>query len=251
LTWMSTVPTSVMVPMRVLPSFTLSPMWNFTSVPPRLLRRLRSCALVGTATSRPSPWVVESGDGQLAAGVPRKLASPMAPIDSVPNRVCVDDDAGHLVYCPREAGRCRRSPECADCVRQSLPAASRSIRDLSDEPTPLVVYNVPGTGTTQLGNAQRVHDAACICLRVDIGHPPAVTSGDCPHGYTCGCSASACAVAAARVPESIVAFMTRFPLHMIPHWAGVSVHCTNPANAPANRRRNAANHRVACTNPQR
>jgi hypothetical protein len=93
LTWMSTVPTSVMVPTRVLPSFTLSPMWNSTSVPPGLLRRLRSCALVGTDTSRPSPCVVESGNGQLAADVPRKLASPIAPIDSVPNRVCVDDDA--------------------------------------------------------------------------------------------------------------------------------------------------------------
>jgi hypothetical protein len=90
---MNTVPTSVIVPMRVLPSFTLSPMWNFTSVPPRLLSRVRSCVLVGTGPSRPSPCVVESGDGQLAADVPRKLASPNAPIASVANRVCVDDDA--------------------------------------------------------------------------------------------------------------------------------------------------------------
>jgi hypothetical protein len=66
LTSMSTEPTSVMVPMRVLPSFTLSPTWNFTSVPPSLLGRLRSCALVG------------------AASVPRKLAAPLAPMASVP-----------------------------------------------------------------------------------------------------------------------------------------------------------------------
>jgi hypothetical protein len=46
--------------------------------------------------------VVASGDGQLAAGVPRKLASPIAPIDSVPNRVCVDDcpDAAPIAGVP-------------------------------------------------------------------------------------------------------------------------------------------------------
>src|SRR4029077_8854085 len=78
-------------------------------------------------------------------------------------------------------GGCRRSPECADCVRQSLATTTRSIPDLSDEQAPLAVDDVPGVGPAQLCNAQRVHDAACICLRVDIGHPPAVTSGERPH----------------------------------------------------------------------
>jgi hypothetical protein len=55
--------------------------------------------------------------------------------------------------------------------------------DLGDEPMPLVVYNVPGIGTAQLCNAQRVDGAACIYLRADIGYPLTVTSGECPHGY--------------------------------------------------------------------
>ncbi|MDT5290415.1 MAG: hypothetical protein QOF88_5304 [Mycobacterium sp.] len=56
--------------------------------------------------------------------------------------------------------------------------------DLSDKPVPLVIDNVPGIGTAQLCSAQRVDDTACIYLRADIGYPPAVTSGECPHGYS-------------------------------------------------------------------
>jgi hypothetical protein len=56
--------------------------------------------------------------------------------------------------------------------------------DLSDKPVPLVIDNVPGIGTAQLCGAQRVDDAACIYLRADIGYPPAVTSGESPHGYS-------------------------------------------------------------------
>jgi hypothetical protein len=41
--------------------------------------------------------------------------------------------------------------------------------DFSDEQSPLVVDNVPGVGAAQLCNAQRVHDAAGIHLRTDIG----------------------------------------------------------------------------------
>jgi hypothetical protein len=58
--------------------------------------------------------------------------------------------------------------------------------DLSDEPMPLNVYNVPGIGAAQLGNAQRVDGTACVHLRADIGYPLTVTSGECPHGYRRG-----------------------------------------------------------------
>ena len=50
--------------------------------------------------------------------------------------------------------------------------------DLSDEPMPLVVYNVPGVGTAQLRNAQRVDDTAGIYLRADIGYSLTVASGE-------------------------------------------------------------------------
>jgi hypothetical protein len=63
------------------------------------------------------------------------------------------------------------------------------MHDLSDEQTPLAVDDVPGVGPAQLCNAQRVHDTAGMFLTADIGYSPAVTSGECPHGYTCGCSA--------------------------------------------------------------
>jgi hypothetical protein len=56
--------------------------------------------------------------------------------------------------------------------------------DLSDEPMPLVVDNVPGIGASQLCSTQRVDGTARIYLRVHIGYPPAVTSGECPHGYS-------------------------------------------------------------------
>jgi hypothetical protein len=58
--------------------------------------------------------------------------------------------------------------------------------DLSDEPMPLAIDNVPGVGTTQLGNAQRVHDTTGIYLRPYVGYSPAIASGDRPHGCTCG-----------------------------------------------------------------
>jgi hypothetical protein len=58
--------------------------------------------------------------------------------------------------------------------------------DLSDEPLPLNVYNVPGIGTAQLGDAQRVDGTAGVYLRADIGYPLTVTSGECPHGYDRG-----------------------------------------------------------------
>gem|GEM_PF-4961004 len=100
--------------------------------------------------------------------------------------------------CSMKVGRSHRANGlCTNCIcvagRRSAQIASdnhwpttRSIPDLSDEQTPLAVDDVPGVGPAQLCCAQRVHDAACICLRVDIGHPPAVTSVECPHGYTCG-----------------------------------------------------------------
>ncbi|AGB22383.1 hypothetical protein Mycsm_02015 [Mycobacterium sp. JS623] len=56
--------------------------------------------------------------------------------------------------------------------------------DLGDEPTPVVVYNVPGIGAAQLCNAKHVDGSACIHLRADIGYPLTVTSDECPHGYT-------------------------------------------------------------------
>src|SRR5256885_880985 len=55
--------------------------------------------------------------------------------------------------------------------------------DLSDEPTPLVVYDVPGKGPTQLRSAQSVDGAARVLLRTDVRQPPAVTSDECPHRY--------------------------------------------------------------------
>jgi hypothetical protein len=58
--------------------------------------------------------------------------------------------------------------------------------DLSDEPVSLNVYNVPGIGAAQLGNAQHVDGAASVYLRVDIGYPRTVTSGECPHRYRRG-----------------------------------------------------------------
>ena len=93
--------------------------------------------------------------------------------------------------------------------------------DLSDEPLPLNVYNVPGIGTAQLGDAQRVDGTACVYLRADIGYPPAVTSGKCPHGYSyrrprLDIASGARAIAAAGVSECVVAFMAgTFVLHMI------------------------------------
>jgi len=56
--------------------------------------------------------------------------------------------------------------------------------DLSDEPMPLVVDNVPGMRAAQLCSTQRVGGTACIYLRAQIGYPAAVTSGECPHGYS-------------------------------------------------------------------
>ena len=52
---------------------------------------------------------------------------------------------------------------------------------LSDEPMALVVYDIPGVGTAQLCDAQRVDDTAGIYLRADIGYPPAVTCAERPH----------------------------------------------------------------------
>jgi hypothetical protein len=54
--------------------------------------------------------------------------------------------------------------------------------NLSDEPTPLVVDNVPGKGTAQLRNAECVDGTACVFLRADVRQPPAVTSDERPHG---------------------------------------------------------------------
>ena len=97
LTWISTVPMSVILPTRV-PTCTVSPISNFTFLPPRLSKASPSRVLVATGTSWPSPSVVESWDGQLGAGMPRKFISPIAPIDSVPNRVRVDDGAYTLPF---------------------------------------------------------------------------------------------------------------------------------------------------------
>jgi hypothetical protein len=49
--------------------------------------------LSAVCTSRPLPSVVESGNDQLAARMPAEFALPAAPIDSVPDRVCIDDDS--------------------------------------------------------------------------------------------------------------------------------------------------------------
>jgi hypothetical protein len=54
--------------------------------------------------------------------------------------------------------------------------------DLSDEPMPLNVYDVPGVGAPQLGNAQRVDGSAGVYLRADIAYPLTVTGGERPHG---------------------------------------------------------------------
>jgi hypothetical protein len=97
LNWISTVPMSVIVPTRV-PTCTVSPIWNFTCLPLRLSKASPSRVLVATGTSWPSQSVVESWDGQLGAGIPRKFTSPIAPIDFVPNRVCIDDGADTLPF---------------------------------------------------------------------------------------------------------------------------------------------------------
>ena len=91
-------------------------------------------------------------------------------------------------------GRLRTSGQIAEHV--DLPASTCSyhlkqllvagITECWSEPTPLAFYNVPGVGTTQLCNAQRVDDTAGIYLRPYIGYSPAITSGDRPHGCTCG-----------------------------------------------------------------
>jgi hypothetical protein len=54
--------------------------------------------------------------------------------------------------------------------------------DFSDEQLPLIVDNIPGVGTAQLGNTQCVHDSACIYFGTDIGYAPSVASDERPHG---------------------------------------------------------------------
>jgi hypothetical protein len=55
--------------------------------------------------------------------------------------------------------------------------------DLRNEPTSLVVDNVPREGTAQLRSAQGVGSSARFFLRADVRLPPAVTSDERPHGY--------------------------------------------------------------------
>jgi hypothetical protein len=90
----------------------------------------------------------------------------------------------HPADCGRVTKPCRRSPDSADYARRSLRPATCSVLDLRDEPTPLVVDNVPRVGPTQLCNAQRVRDTAGIDLRPDIGYPSAIASCKCPHSHT-------------------------------------------------------------------
>jgi|SRR5215213_974614 hypothetical protein len=63
-------------------------------------------------------------------------------------------------------------------------SAARSIPDLGDEPPPVVIYDVPTKGATQLRSAQRVDGAACIVLRGDVRQPPAVTGDEGPHAVS-------------------------------------------------------------------
>jgi hypothetical protein len=55
--------------------------------------------------------------------------------------------------------------------------------NLSDEPTSVVVDNVPRKGTAQLRTAERVDGAARFFLRTDVREQSAVTSDEGPHGY--------------------------------------------------------------------
>ncbi len=95
LNWISTVPTSVMVPTRA-PTCSESPIWKFTCLPPRLSRASPSWVFIAPGASWPSPSVIESRDGEFGAGMPTKFTSPITPIHFVPNRVRVDDHADTL-----------------------------------------------------------------------------------------------------------------------------------------------------------
>jgi hypothetical protein len=55
--------------------------------------------------------------------------------------------------------------------------------NLSDEPTAVVVDNIPRKGTAQLRSAERVDGAARFFLRADVRKQSAVTSDEGPHGY--------------------------------------------------------------------
>jgi hypothetical protein len=89
--------------------------------------------------------------------------------------------------------------------------------DLRNELMPLVVYDDPRVGTTQLRNAESVDGSAGINLRADIDYPMTVAGGECPHGYRYGwlclaasTSASAGAtntLAAETVPGGLLLFM--------------------------------------------
>jgi hypothetical protein len=54
--------------------------------------------------------------------------------------------------------------------------------NLSDEPTSVVVDNVPRKWTAQLRSAERVDGAARFFLRADVRYQSAVTSDEGPHG---------------------------------------------------------------------
>jgi hypothetical protein len=105
------------------------------------------------------------------------------------NRLCTES---HLCrrwcrrladYRPATTPR-HRSPDYTGHVPQASPSAPRAIPDLSDEPTPLAIHNVPGIRPTQLRSAQSGSDTAGFHLRPYLGHSPAITSRKYPHRHT-------------------------------------------------------------------
>ena len=85
--------------------------------------------------------------------------------------------------------------------------------DLSNELMPLVIYNDPRVGTTQLRNAESVDGSPGINLRVDIDYPMTVAGGECPHRYRHGWLCLAASTSASAVATNTLA------AEAVPGWA--------------------------------
>jgi hypothetical protein len=100
------------------------------------------------------------------AFVPTECASVVAPIDLVPNRVCVNDDAGTASMITW-----RQDAIANDGVRGLRPTimaeAPDPMPDLSDEATSFVVDHVPRKGTAQPCSALCADGTARSFLRTD------------------------------------------------------------------------------------